>query len=99
MRKRTSRGIQRAKKEDHKSTHTHSTEKRRKIPSKNRYFRTYYKRSSIPRARRKIETYCIFVKNDVTSRKKLQDLWQRTTHSSKSPYKVEVIPTGHHREV
>ena len=96
--KRTLRGIQKVKREDHKLTYTCSTEKRRKILSRNRYFRTCYRRSSIPRVRRKIETYCIFFKNNVTSKKKLQDLEQRITHNSKSLYKIEEIFIGHHRK-
>ena len=74
MGKKASRGIQRVKREDYKSTCTHSTEKRRKIPSKNRCFRTCYKRSSIPRTRRKMEIYCMFVKDNTTCRMKLQNL-------------------------
>ena len=74
MEKETSRGIQRVKKEDYKSTCTHSTEKRRKILSRNRYFRTHYRRSSILRTKRKMETYCIFVKNNITCGVELQDL-------------------------
>ena len=71
MGKEVSRSIQRVKREDYKLTYTCSTEKKRKILSRNRYFRTYYKRSSIPRTRRKMETYCIFVKDNTTCRMKL----------------------------
>ena len=72
--KRISRSIQRIKGKDHKSTSTHSSKKKRKILSRNRCFRTCYRRSSITRARRKMETYCIFVKNKAICRKKLWDL-------------------------
>ena len=33
----------------------------------------------IPRVRGKMETNCIFIQDNATSRKKLQDLWQRIT--------------------
>ena len=45
-----------------------------------------------------METYCIFVKNNTTSRNKLQDLQQKTTHSSRGPHKIEAISTRCHRE-
>ena len=53
---------------------THATKKRRKIPSGNEHFRTCHRRSFISRTRRKVESYCIFVKNNTTGRTKLQDL-------------------------
>ena len=73
MEKGTSRGIWRVKREDYKLTHTCSTEKRRKIPSENRCFRIYY-RSSIPRTRKKMEIYCIFIKDNAIYGTKLWDL-------------------------
>ena len=75
MGKITSRGIQRVKRENHKSTYTCSTKKKRKIPSKNRCFRTCYRKNSILRTRRKMETYHIFVKNNATCGMKLWNLW------------------------
>ena len=72
--KGTSGGIWRIKRKDYKLTCTHTTKKRRKIPSENRYIRTYHRRSSILGARRKIETYCIFVKDNTTYWKELWDL-------------------------
>ena len=71
MRKGVSKSIQKVKREDHKLAYTCSAEKRRKIPSKNRYFRTCYKRSSILRTSRKMETYHLFVKDNATCRTKL----------------------------
>ena len=99
MGKGTSRSIQRTKEKDHKPTCTHSFKKRRKILGRNRCFRTCYKKSSIPRTRRKMEIYCIFVKSNIASQKKLWDLWQRTTCSSRGSYKIKAIHTEHHREV
>jgi len=69
--KETSRSIQRTKEKDHKPTCTHFSEKRKKILSKNKYFRTCHRGSSMPRTRRKIETYYVFVKNNAVSRNKL----------------------------
>ena len=94
-----SRSIWRTKEKDHKPTYTCSFKEKRKILGKNRYFRTCYRESSISRARRKIETYYIFVKNNATSRKKLWNLQQRTTCSSRGPYKMEAISTEYYREV
>ena len=51
------------------------------------------------RTRRKIETYYVFVKNNTTNRKKLQDLQQRTTHDSRSSYEIEEISTRCYKEV
>jgi len=56
---------------DNKSTSTLFSEKRRKIQSKNRYFRTCYWRSTISRTRREMETDSILVQNNATNRKKL----------------------------
>ena len=60
---------------------------------------TYYRRSSILGTKMKMEAYCIFVKNNATSRKKLWDLWQETTYHSRSSYKMKTISIGHYKEV
>jgi len=46
-----------------------------------------------------MEVYYIFVKNNTTSRKRLWDLQQGTTHYSRSFYKIETIFIKYHREV
>ena len=46
-----------------------------------------------------METYHILIKNNATSRMKLQDIQQRITHNSGSHYKVETILIGYHREI
>ena len=45
MRKETSRSIQRTEGKDYKSIYTHSSKKKRKILSRNRYFRVYHRRN------------------------------------------------------
>ena len=72
--KETLKDIQRTKEKDYKLTSTHSSKERRKILSRDKCFRTCYKRGSIPRTRRKMEIHCIFVKDNAICRKKLQDL-------------------------
>ena len=86
MEKETSGGIWRTKREDYKLTCTCTTKKKRKILSENRCVRTCYRRSFIPGVRRKMETYCIFVKDNATHWKelcvmvfKLKGLSKRTT--------------------
>ena len=93
------KSIWRVKREDHKLAYTYSTKKRRKILSRNRCSRICYRRSSILRTRRKMKTYCLFVKNNATYRMKLQDLWQETTCYSGSSYKMETILIEHLRKV
>ena len=51
MGRRTLKGIQGTQRENNKSTSSFSTKKKRKIQSGNRCFRSYYKRSAIPRTR------------------------------------------------
>ena len=46
-----------------------------------------------------METYSIFIQDNTTSRKELQDLWQRTISNSRSPNKIETIFVGHHKKV
>ena len=86
MEKETSGGIWRTKREDYKLICTCTTKKKKKILSENRYVRTCYRRSFIPGVRRKMETYCIFVKDNATHWKelcvmvfKLKGLSKRTT--------------------
>jgi len=72
--KRTSKGIRKTQGKDYKSTSLFSTKKRGKIESGDRCIRTCDRRSTIPRIRWKMETNSFFVKNNTTSRTKLQDL-------------------------
>jgi len=73
--------------------------KKRKSGNGTMNLKTCNKRSSIVGTRRKMETHCIFIKNNATSRVKLWNLQQRTTCNSKSPYKVETIPTGCYKNI
>ena len=72
--RRTSKGIWGTQGKDHKSTSSFSTKKRGKIQSKNRCIRPRNRRSFIPRTRGEMETNRFSVKNNATSRTKLQDL-------------------------
>ena len=74
MGKGTLRSIQRVKREYYKSIYTCSTKNKRKILSRNRCFRTCYKRSSILRIRKEIEIYYFFVKDNITCEMKLWNL-------------------------
>ena len=80
--------------EDHKSTSIGITKERGKIQSGNGCLRTCYRRSSISRTRREMETHCFPIKNNATSRMKLRDLQQGTTSNSKSSCKMETISIG-----
>ena len=80
--------------ENHKSTSIGITEERGKIQSGNGYLGTCYRRSSIPRARREMETHCFPIKNNTTSGMKLRDLRQGTTSNSRSSRKMETISIG-----
>ena len=46
-----------------------------------------------------MEIHHIFIKDNVASQKKLQDIQQRTTSHSGSLNKMEIIPIGCHRKV
>ena len=46
-----------------------------------------------------METNSVFIKDNATSRKKLQDLWQKTTSNYRGLNKMETIPTGHIRTI
>ena len=95
MERRTSISFQWAKREDYKSTGTLSSEKREKIQSGNRCLRTCHWRDVISRTGREIETNSLPIQDNVTSKKKLQNLQQRTTSNCGSLSKVETISTGH----
>ena len=95
MRGGTSKGIWRAQGKDNKSTGSFFTKKREKIQGGNGCIRTCYKGSTIPRTRWKMETDSIFIKNNATSRNKLQDLWQGAIGNSKGSIQVETISVGH----
>ena len=41
-----------------------------------------------------MEAYHIFIQNNATSRKKLQDLQQRITYNCESSNKIEIILVG-----
>ena len=74
MGRRTPESIWRIKKQDNKSTGTCSSKERRKFLSGNKHLRTCNKGSFILETRRKMKTHCIFIQNNTTSRKELQDL-------------------------
>ena len=78
MGRRTPEGIWRTQGKDHKSTGTGFAKKKRKIQGRNGRVMTCNWRSTFPRARREMETHCILIKDNATSRKELRDLWQRT---------------------
>jgi len=61
MGREASESIWRIKEQDHKSTSTCSSKEERKIPSRNRYIRTCYKRSVVLRIRRKMRAHCVFI--------------------------------------
>ena len=62
------------KEKNHKSTGTSFTQEKRKIQSGDGHIRTCHWRSTFPRTRREMETHCILIKDNATSRKKLRDL-------------------------
>jgi len=72
--RRTSKGVRRTQRKDYKSTGSFSAQKRRKIQSEDKYIRTCNRRSTIPRTRWEMDTNSFLVKNNATSRTKLQDL-------------------------
>ena len=67
VKRKTLEDIQRMERKNHKSTNTYSIQKGRKIQSGDRCIRTCYWRSSILGTRRKIETNCVFIKNNTDS--------------------------------
>ena len=46
-----------------------------------------------------METNSIFIKNNVTSRKKLQNLQQEATSNSRDSSQVETVLTGHNKNI
>ena len=94
-----SESIWRIKGQDHKPTSTCSSKEGRKIPSRYRYIRTCYKGSVVLRTRRKMKAHCVFIQNNATSRKELQNLWQRIVGNHGSFKKIEIIFIGHYREI
>ena len=76
-----------------------TTQIRRKILSRNKYFIICHKRDIIPGTGRKIKTDCILVKNNASSRNKLQDIQQRTISYCKSSKKIRTIPIRYYRKV
>ena len=95
MGKGTLGSIQGTQRKNHKSTSTSLTQERRKIQSGNGHIRTCYWRSTFPRTRREMETHCILIEDNATSRKELRDLRQRTVSNRGSLSKMETISTGH----
>ena len=91
MGRRTSMSFPRAKGQDYKSTSTLSSKKRRKIQSRNRHLRICNRGSTIPETKWEMETHSIFIQNNATSGKKLQNLRQGITSNSRSFIKVETI--------
>ena len=92
--KGTPGSIRGTQEKDHKSTSTSFTQERRKIQSGDGRIRTCHWRSTFPRARREMETHCVFIKDNATSRKELQDLRQGTIGNCRSLGKMETISTG-----
>ena len=67
MEKRTLDSIWRAKRQDYKSTGTHSSKEKWQIQDRNRYLRTHYWKGFILGTERKMETYHFSIKNNATS--------------------------------
>jgi len=68
---RISKDIRGTQGKDNESASTITTQKRRKIQSRNGYVWTCYRRSIILGTGQKVETNSIFIKDNATSRKKL----------------------------
>ena len=86
--------IRRTQRKNHKSTSISFTQEKRKIQSGDGRIRTCHWRSTFPRARREMETHCILIKDDATSRKELRNLRQGTIGNHRSFGKMETISTG-----
>ena len=71
MEQRSPTSIQRTEEQNHKPTGTLSSKKRRKIQSRNKYLRTYNRRSTILGTRWEMETNSIFIQDNATSGKEL----------------------------
>ena len=91
--------VQRTQRKDNKSTSTLSSKKGWWIQSRNRCFRTCNRRSIISRIRREMETYSVFIQDNTTSKKELQDLWQGIISNSRNLNKMETIFIGCYRKV
>ena len=94
MNRRRTKCIQRVETKDNHTISTGPTQKRRKIQGRSRRIRTHNWRSSFTRTRRQMETSCFPIKNNVTCRKKLWNIWQRTTGNSWSTRQMVTIPIG-----
>ena len=99
MGRRTTENFWWIKGQNNKSTSSRSSKERRKILSKDRCIRTCHSRSSFTKTRRQMETHCIFVKNNTTSRTKLWDLWQRIIGNCGIHHKIEIIFIRCHRKI
>ena len=99
MGKGTSGSIRRTQGKDYKSTGTGFTQERRKIQGRNRCIRTCNWRSTFPRARREMETHCIFIKDDATSRTELRNLRQGTIGNCRGLDKMATIFAGCSRDI
>jgi len=99
MDRRRTEYIQRAETKNNHTTSTSPTQKRRKIQGRSRCIRTCNQRSSFTRTRRQMETNHFPIKNNVTCRKELWDMWQRTTSNSQSIRQMATISTRHDREI
>ena len=95
MERRTSTSFQWAKRQDYKLTGTLSSKKREKIQSGNGCLRTCHWRDVISRTGREMETNSLPIQDNVTSKNKLRNLWQRATSNCRNLSKVETISTGH----
>jgi len=97
--KRKTKCIWRVKTEDNHTTNTGPTQKRRKIQDKSRCIRTHNQRSSFTGTRKQMETNHFSIKNTVTCRKKLWNIWQGITSNSQSTGQMATIPAGCNREI
>ena len=97
--KGTSGSIRRTQRKDYKLTGTGFTQERRKIQGRNRCIRTCNWRSTFPRARREMETHCIFIKDDATSRTELRNLRQETIGNCRGLDKMATIFAGRSRDI
>jgi len=93
------KNIWRIEKQNHKLTSTCATKEKRNIQSRNQCFRTCNWRSLIIGIGREMETHHIFIKDNTSSQKKLQDIWQEITSHSGSLNKIEIISIKYYREI
>ena len=99
MGKGASGSIRRTQGKDYKSTSTGFAQERRKIQGRNGRIRTCNWRSTFPRARREMETHCILIKDNATSRIELRNLRQGTISNYRGLGKMATIFAGCSRDI